>query len=234
MNIIITGASRGIGYEIALNLIQSKDNHVIAIARDSKNLEKLKQESKKMSSANNLSILSFDLSQDDYSKINVLFNQFDEFNILINNAGLLIPQSFHELQDEDWIQHFQVNVFGPVRMIRKFLPKMGLTSKAHVVNISSMGGIQGSVKFAGLSAYSSSKAAIINLTEVLAEEYKNRNIAFNCLALGAVQTEMLAEAFPNFKAPLSAKEMAEFISYFSLNGAKFMNGKTIQLALSTP
>ena len=97
-----------------------------------------------------------------------------------------------------------------------------------------MGGIQGSSKFGGLAAYSSAKGAVITLSELLAEEYKEDQIAFNVLAIGAVQTEMLAEAFPEYKAPLSAQEMADYIYDFSLTGNKFYNGKVLQVSSSTP
>ncbi|MDT8347626.1 MAG: SDR family oxidoreductase, partial [Flavobacteriaceae bacterium] len=104
----------------------------------------------------------------------------------------------------------------------------------HVVAISSMGGVQGSVKFPGLSAYSSSKAAIISLMELLAEEYKENGPRFNSLALGAVQTEMLGEAFPDYQAPLDARQMAEFIADFAVNGQRFFNGKTLPVSSTTP
>jgi len=103
-----------------------------------------------------------------------------------------------------------------------------------VVTISSMGGIQGSMKFAGLAAYSSSKGAVITLSELLAEEYKEQGIAFNVLALGAVNTEMLQEAFPGYEAPISAAEMADYIANFALIGNKYHNGKVIQVSSSTP
>jgi NAD(P)-dependent dehydrogenase (short-subunit alcohol dehydrogenase family) len=109
-----------------------------------------------------------------------------------------------------------------------------MKKEGHVVSISSMGGVQGSVKFPGLSAYSSSKGAIITLTELLAEEYKETGPSFNVLALGSVQTEMLEEAFPGFKAPLSATEMAQYIMDFSLTGNKFYNGKILQVSSTTP
>ena len=97
-----------------------------------------------------------------------------------------------------------------------------------------MGGVQGSMKFPGLAAYSSSKAAIITLTELLAEEYKTTGPSFNVLALGAVQTEMLEEAFPGYKANTSAQEMANYIYDFSLNGNAYYNGKLLQVSNSTP
>ena len=97
-----------------------------------------------------------------------------------------------------------------------------------------MGGIQGSLKFAGLSAYSSSKGAVITLSELLAEEYKERGISFNVLALGAVQTEMLAEAFPGYQANISATEMANYLFDFTLTGNKYFNGKVLQVTTSNP
>jgi len=97
-----------------------------------------------------------------------------------------------------------------------------------------MGGIQGSMKFPGLAAYSSAKGAVITLSELLAEEYKEQQIAFNVLALGAVDTEMLQEAFPGFQAPVSAKEMASYIGNFALTGNKFYNGKVLQVSSTTP
>ena len=117
-------------------------------------------------------------------------------------------------------------------MTRTVLPFMQKDS--HVVTVSSMGGVQGSMKFPALAAYSSSKGAVITLTELLAEEYKEQGIAFNVLALGAVQTEMLEAAFPGYQAPISAKEMANYIYDFSLSGNKLYNGKLLQVSSSTP
>jgi len=97
-----------------------------------------------------------------------------------------------------------------------------------------MGGVQGSAKFAGLSAYSSSKAAVIGLMELLAEEWRDMGISCNSLALGAVQTEMLAEAFPGYEAPTTAEEMAAYILQFGLEGHRYFNGKVLPVSKSTP
>ena len=109
-----------------------------------------------------------------------------------------------------------------------------LKENSHVLNISSIGGVQGSLKFPGLAAYSSSKGALLTLTELLAEEYKDSKISFNALALGAVQTEMLEEAFPGYKAPVSAAEMAAYIFNFATTGHRFYNGKILQVSSNTP
>ncbi len=159
-------------------------------------------------------------------------NDWKKVDILINNAGKLINKPFTDLTSDDFLEIYKVNVFGVAELTRNLIPF--LQKGSHVVTISSMGGIQGSMKFPGLTAYSSAKGAVITLSEVLAEEYKEQQIAFNVLAIGAVQTEMLAQAFPDFKAPLSAKEMADYIYDFSLTGNKFYNGKVLQVSSTTP
>ncbi len=218
-NIIITGAGRGIGLELVK--ILSKKHKITALSRNIAALENLP----------NIKAISVDFSHPDFSKL-LDVNQFNTIDIVIHNAGKLINKPFETLTNQDFQEVYQVNVFAVAELTRFLLPKMQKGS--HMLNISSMGGIQGSSKFAGLSAYSSSKGALITLTEVLAEEYKEQKISFNALALGAVQTEMLAEAFPNFQAPTTAEEMATFIADFALNGAQFFNGKVLQVAHSTP
>jgi short-subunit dehydrogenase len=223
-NIVITGASRGIGLELTKKF--SELNHqVLAISR---NIELIKAISK------NVTPLQMDLSKiSEFEKVKqFLKSNWNQVDILINNAGKLINKPFKDTTYQDFIDVYNVNVFAVAEMIKVCFPK--LKSGSHVVTISSMGGIQGSMKFPGLSAYSSSKGAVITLMELLAEEYKESNIAFNTLALGAVQTEMLAEAFPDYKAPISAKEMSEYIADFSLNGNKYFNGKIIQVSSTTP
>ena len=155
-------------------------------------------------------------------------------DVLINNAGELVNKPFEKITEKELHSVYNTNVFAPYQLIQETLPLLNKKTKSHIVNISSIGGYQGSAKFAGLSAYSSSKAALCGLTECLAEEFKNKNIVINCLALGAVQTEMLNKAFPGYKAPVTAKQMAYFICDFALNGQKYFNGKIIPVTLSTP
>jgi len=221
-NVLITGTSRGIGKELALKFAQN-NYHVIAVSRKNSpflNIENIHQ-------------LNIDLSNiDDISKLKKELESYENIDIVINNAGKLIHKPFLELETQDFIDIYQTNVFAVASLLKIAIPKM--KKGAHVVNISSMGGVQGSVKFAGLSAYSSSKGALITLTELLAEEYKDTGISFNVLALGAVQTEMLEEAFPDYQAPTTAKELANYIYDFSVNSGKLINGKIIQVSSSTP
>jgi NAD(P)-dependent dehydrogenase (short-subunit alcohol dehydrogenase family) len=127
---------------------------------------------------------------------------------------------------------FDVNVKAAFKMVRLLVPF--LNKGSHIINISSMGGFQGSVKFAGLSLYSAAKGALNILTESLALELTENKISVNALALGAVQTEMLSAAFPDYEAPLKPDEMASFIKDFALNGHKVYNGKILPVSLSTP
>ena len=223
-NIIITGTSRGIGYELAL-LFANAGHKVLAISR------KIPQE---LIENPNITYLSVDLSKENElaSVENFISQTWKKVDIIIHNAGSLINKPFEQTTQEDFENVYKVNVFGVANLTRVCLPF--LPKGSHVVSISSMGGIQGSMKFAGLSAYSSSKGAVITLSELLAEEYKEQGIAFNVLALGAVNTEMLNEAFPGYQAPISAREMADYIFNFALTGNKFHNGKIIQVSSSTP
>lgn len=230
MNILLTGASRGIGYETVIALAKNPANKLIALSRNKEKLEKLN----KVVSPNNIQILPIDLTNLDESYLTNALSEIQSIDVLINNAGLLINKPFTELQMTDWKNMFDVNIFGVVQLIQLLLPKLRAANNAHILNISSMGGLQGSSKFPGLSAYSASKAAVINLTECLAEELKEDNIRVNCFALGAVQTEMLEDAFPGYKAPVTSEEMATYISWFALNGHHFHNGKIMPVAVSTP
>ncbi len=223
-NIVISGVSRGIGFAL-VNYFAKKDFQVLALSR---NIETLQHFPK------NVFVLKVDITQEvDLQQVaKFIEKHWKTVDILINNAGKLVHKPFFKTTYQDFLDVYNVNVFAVATLTNTCLPFMKKGS--HVVTISSMGGIQGSVKFAGLSAYSSSKGAVITLMELLAEEYKESGIAFNTLALGAVQTEMLAEAFPDYKAEITATQMADYIANFALTGNKVYNGKVLQVSNSTP
>ena len=223
-NIIISGTSRGIGFELA-KLFADEGHKVLALSRNPRPILDLNHA--------NIATFDFDLGEaDDYRKVTEFIQDWDTVDVLINNAGSLLNKPFSETTISDFEKVYQVNVFGVAELTRILLPKMH--KEAHVLTISSMGGVQGSMKFPGLAAYSSSKAAVITLTELWAEEFKEKGPSFNVLALGAVQTEMLAEAFPGYEAPVTALEMATYIKDFALTGNKLYNGKLLQVSNSTP
>jgi NAD(P)-dependent dehydrogenase (short-subunit alcohol dehydrogenase family) len=227
-NIIITGASRGIGRDTALQL--AKDGHrVLALSRNEAALKALQEEA-----GDNLHYLAYDITSPDARPLLEIIEPWGTVDVLINNAGYLLNKPFHETTGTDWETVMSVNFHGPVRLLQMLRPFLQAAEKAHVLNIGSMGGYQGSSKFPGLLAYSVSKAAIATLTECLAEEWKDSGVCVNCLALGAVQTEMLAAAFPGMQAPVSSSQMGGFLSYFALQGHHFFNGKVLPVSVSTP
>jgi NAD(P)-dependent dehydrogenase (short-subunit alcohol dehydrogenase family) len=223
-NIIVTGTSRGIGLELALQFANA-GHHVLSLSRKTPQI---------LIENSNVTCLSVDLSKEqDLTQVEqFLTSSMKNIDAIVHNAGALLLKPFEETSSEEFENIYKVNVFGVANLTRVCLPF--LTKGSHVVTISSMGGIQGSLKFAGLSAYSSSKGAVITLSELLAEEYKERGISFNVLALGAVQTEMLAEAFPGYQANISASEMANYLYDFTLTGNKYYNGKVLQVTTSNP
>jgi NAD(P)-dependent dehydrogenase (short-subunit alcohol dehydrogenase family) len=234
MNIVITGASSGIGFQTVLHLLKDEVHTVIAIARSSEKLLNLTKQASKNQLLPKLITLPFNIINGDYANNLVPFinNNLGKVDVLINNAGELLCKTFAETSIEDVEQMLQSNYVGHVKMIHAILPL--INTNGHIVNIGSMGGYPGSTKFAGLSAYSSSKAALHVLTECLALELADSHIKVNCLALGSAQTEMLSVAFPGYQSPVSAEAMGSFIANFATTGHQFFNGKILPVSVTTP
>lgn len=232
MLVIITGASKGIGFEMVKKFSQINGCMIIAISRNIDTLNKLT----KSNTQHRLLPIKADISKSkDLKQITKIITALKlPVDILINNAGMMVNKPFAKISGKELLEVYSTNVFAPFHLIQHLLPHFNKTKQSHIVNISSMGGFQGSSKFAGLSAYSSSKSALSGLTECLAEEFKDKHIAVNCLAIGAVQTQMLSKAFPGYKAPLNAKQMAEFVCEFAINGSLYFNGKIIPVSSTTP
>ncbi len=231
MNIIVNGGTRGIGRETALFLAKKEDNTVLVTGRNRDALNQLGT----VPAAGRIITYQLDISEFEgqataFAK--AVSSRLGTVDVLINSAGLLISKSFAGFTSEEVRKIMETNFFGPASVIRTLLPLMKKGS--HIINISSMGGFQGSSKYRGLSYYSASKAALSCLSECLAEEFREEGIIVNCLALGSVQTEMFEEAFPGFKAPVKADEMAELIGEFAVKGSRFFNGKVIPVAFSNP
>lgn len=237
MNVVLTGASSGIGYALAKTIAKNGNHVIFALARNKQKLTTLKEECLQINQETKLIPIPFDLSEVETNPefiTNCIEANVQHIDLLINNAGYLSNKHISETSNEKLIRAFKINSIAPILLTKTLLPYLEKAELSHVLNISSMGGFQGSVKFPGLAAYSASKAAIAVFTECFAEEYKEKNIRCNCLALGAVQTEMLEKAFPGFKAPVSAEEMACFISDFAFKQHHYFNGKIIPVSLNTP
>jgi len=236
MNIVITGASRGIGYATAQLMALNTNNTIVAIARNRENLNRLKAAIDCQNANAQLHLIVFDLEKiDSFDALTKLVEKkIQHIDILINMAGHMIRKDFEHTTIDEAKRIFDVNFFAPAKLIASFLPLLRKSKKSHVINISSMAAFQGSLKFSGLSYYAASKGALSTLSECLAQEFKADNIFVNALCLGAVQTEMFAEAFPGHEAPLKAEGMAHFIADFAYNGHKYFNGKVLPVNSSTP
>ena len=235
MNILITGAGNGIGFALTSLLAKNKTHKIIAVSRNTDKLNKSVSDG-----YSNIMPFQCDITiaEQRHALQHFAQTQFSSLDVLVKNAGQLINKPFETLTETDYVQMLTINCVAPALIIKDLLPLLLKNTegsqKSHVVNISSMGGFQGSIKFPGLSAYSMSKAAMANLTECLAAEYAEKGIVFNTLALGAVNTPMLLNAFPSYTANQSPEEMAVFIADFAINGSKYFNGKVLQVSTTTP
>lgn len=225
-NVIITGASSGIGASLAQKYV-NEGFKVFAFARSYEKLKNLKSQVKH---PEYLQIVKCDITVDDIASSTVL-DQI-EVDILIHNAGFLVNKPFEEISKDELLKVYDINVLSPFLQTQKLMPK--LASDAHIIIISSVGGVTGSVKFPGLTAYSSSKAASSSLAECLQAEYSDTNLTFNSLALGAVNTEMLKKAFPDYSAEVESMDMASYVYSFSLEAPKLIRGKVISVSRSNP
>lgn len=229
MNIIIIGGTKGIGKEVVILLAADKNNQILVTGRTEKSLNSLAQRFQNVISLP-IDLSEFDKNEESFRKS--VYQCFKKVDILINMAGFLVAKEFVKTSVNEARRMMDTNFFGPASVIRVVKPLM--LKGSHIVNISSMGGFQGSTKYNGLSYYSASKAALSCLSECLASEFIDSGVSVNCLSLGSVQTEMLNEAFPGYKAPVKPKEMAKFICGFALTGHKFINGKVIPVAINNP
>ena len=237
MNIIVTGASQGIGLEITRQFTRVPESKILAIARNEQKLRQLENKCRLENPYSKVIPVCYDLESilsNPSGITDIILQHFTHIDILINNAGFLINKPFTGTSYGEAKKTYDMNLFVPALLIKELLPYMGKSKISHVINIGSMAGYQGSSKYPGLSYYSSSKAALASITECLASELKDADIYFNCLALGSVQTDMFTRAFPGYKAQMKPEEMAEFIVDFALNGYKYVRGKIIPVSIANP
>lgn len=230
MDLLITGASRGIGQATALAAVD--DGHrVIALARDQKALEALEAEH------SSILPLPLDLNDDaleDRLKDGLRGHGIKALDGVVHAAGILEKKPFQELEKKDWDKAFCTNLIGPARSLQVLHSWMLEAASPHVVLIGSMAGFSGSKKFAGMATYGVSKAALGGLGELLAEEWQADGIRVNTLAVGGVDTDMFRKAFPEGVAPVSQEAMGAYVLSFLKEAGKVMNGKQVPISLSTP
>lgn len=229
MDLLISGASRGIGRALAV-LAAGEGHRVLALGRSEEKLQRLAQE------VEGIHPLTFDFADPpEMDRVRELLKGkgFEKLDGVVLAAGHLEKASSGEQDKGVWERTLSVNLIGPALFLQAVHPLLKEGEGAHVVLIGSMAGYPGSQKFPPLGVYGASKAALAALGESLAEQWKADGIRVNTLALGAVDTEMFREAFPDGEAPVGPERMARFLLRF-LEEGEVMSGAHVPVSISTP
>lgn len=233
MKVLIIGASSGLGEETTKILSKRADiSALFLVSRNKEKLSALKVEVE--SNGKECDYLSLDLIQTDLieSKLSSFLSNRD-IDVLFFNAGTLVNGRLVDTSQMDVAKTFATNTIAFIETWKAVYPVIKSSSKAQVITSGSMGGVQGSVKFPGLAAYSASKSALASLCEVLAVEHEEERIIFNCLAFGSINTKMLQEAFPDYACEVSPEDMANYVVNF-MTGPRLFNGKVLPVSITTP
>jgi NAD(P)-dependent dehydrogenase (short-subunit alcohol dehydrogenase family) len=211
---LITGAGRGIGAATA-RLLASRGVKVALMARTLVQVEAQASAIEKEFGAGCALALVGDVSdekflQESFARIKATFGPV---SILVNNAGVLLRAPLTETSLADWEKVMRVNVTAAFLCSKYAIPQMREAGHGAIVNVSSLSGIRSALKFPGFSAYIASKHALVGLTEGLSVEVKSLGIRVNCIAPGAVDTQMLRSADPSLKTKTQPEEIAQIITY---------------------
>lgn len=248
-NLLIAGVSRGIGKAMVEAFLQSWETDRKQLYTGLKQNEK--EQYKKLRiiciSGSGRAAPAFKTGPDcivemhrvDFRDTDRLRAMFSELSARYETVhGMLINSGYLEKIDPDKISAevlervYRVNVFGPALLISSFWHNLS-SGGGHIVLLGSMGGVQGSVKFPGLSVYSSSKMALSGLGESLSAEVPE-GWSINTLAMGSVRTEMLHEAFPGYSGGIETDKVSAYIKGFFWTGPGVINGVTVSVRRSNP
>jgi len=225
--ILITGSSSGVGLASAEKFL-SAGWRVIGLSRSA---------GKVFRNRDNYIPLELDLADSSLKQSLEEASREHAWNaldgLLLNAAGFL-KAPFEALTLLQIEELYRVNVFSGFLLMQWAKPLLMKAKQPQVLMISSMGGVQGTQKFSGLSVYSSSKGAQSVLAECLAEEWKETGIRVNVLALGSVNTPMLREAFPGFAASMEPEQLAGYLLHWMEGDGRLYNGKILPLSSATP
>ena len=228
--VLVTGASRGIGLEVA-KLFSKEGYKVIGTSRGDFNLGELIGDSSAMS-------VQLDLMSKE--SINDLFEVLKSKDILpsvlINNAGITKDQLFLRMKDKDWDEVIETNLNGLFRVTKAFIKPMVKNKFGRVINISSVAGLMGN---SGQVNYSSSKSAMVGFSRSLAKELGSRNITSNVVAPGFIETDMTTFLNDDDKIEVSknipmkrfgtVEDVAKCIVFLASDKANYITGQIISV-----
>ena len=230
-NIIITGASGGIGNSIVQKLSESGAN-ILASGTKKEKLEELKNK------FNNLKILKFDISQSDKIEefIENASRELGGLDCIINNAGITQDNLAIRMSIEEWKKVIDINLTSTFLMSKFAIKKMLKNKKGKIVNITSVVGHTGNL---GQANYTASKAGIIAMSKSLAIEYAKKNININCISPGFIKTAMTDKIDDKYKELIISKipsarlgepqDIANAVLFLASSQSDYINGETLHV-----
>ena len=233
---LITGATRGIGKQIALELASQGYNIALNYRKQNEELEALKKEIE----SKNVKCLTVygDVSnyEDVENFIKEIIKEFGKIDVLVNNAGITKDMLLMRMKKEDFESVIDVNLIGTFNVTKNAIPYMMKARNGKIVNISSVVGISGN---AGQTNYSASKAGIIGFTKSLAKEVASRNINVNAIAPGFIKTDMTDVLKDEVKEEISktiplkrmgeAKDVANLVKFLVSEESNYITGQVINV-----
>ena len=231
-NIIVTGASGGIGNSIVKKLYENKAN-VLASGTRVEKLEELK------SKFNNIKILNFDISQTE--KIEEFIENASaqlggNLDCIINNAGITKDNLSIRMSLEEWKKVIDINLTSTFLLSKFAIKKMLKNKSGKIINITSVVGHTGNV---GQANYTASKAGIVAMSKSLAIEYAKKNINVNCISPGFIKTAMTDKIDDKFKESIISKipsarlgepdDIANAVIFLASNQSNYINGETLHV-----
>ncbi len=232
---LVTGASRGIGHEIALMLCRHQFDVVVASPEVEKN-EEVAEEIRQCGGTT--MTLDLDVSNRDSVKqgVGAVMTQMGRIDVLVNNAGITRDALSMRMKPEDWDRVIQINLTGAFNMAQAVIPAMMKERWGRIINIASVVGEMGNV---GQANYVSSKAGLIGLTKCLAQELASRNITVNAIAPGYIETDMTAVLPQEVKDRMLAmiplkrfgqpKDIANAVKFLASEDAAYITGAVIRV-----
>lgn len=233
---LITGATRGIGKQIAIKLAKEGYNIAINYRKENEELENTKREIEEQ----NVKCLAVqgDVSNFEDTKrfVDEVINEFGAIDVLVNNAGITKDMLILRMQKEDFESVINVNLTGTFNVTKNVVPYMMKKRSGRIINISSVVGISGN---AGQTNYSASKAGIIGFTKSLAKEVASRNILVNAVAPGFIETDMTSILKDDVKAEIAkniplkrmgkAEDVANVVKFLASDDSSYVTGQVLQV-----